>query len=188
MNKLGLIVMLLFFTINSFSQSIFKGLEYGMSEKDAKKEFKKNKDDYINIDIGNGFSYRIYRQNFLYDNKKLVGILLSPKGYAFGQSYDTAKSFLTYTRAFFEDLGYETFIDNKWWNAPENFSKSNSKWGLVLNNKDKSKIIHMYPIKYQQSGSTKYLVKLTVWNYETWVGFYNEANKKQAEKSKKSGF
>lgn len=188
MNKIMLIIIAFLVMNNSFSQSIFKGLEYGMSEKEAKKEFKKNKQDYINVDIGNGFLYRIYRQNFVFDKNKLVGILLTPKGSTFGQSYDSAKNYLTHTRTFFENLEYETFIENKWWNAPLNYSKSSSKWGLILNKKDKSTIIQMYPINYQISGTTKYLVKLMIWNYDTWIGYYNKEKKIQEKKSKKSGF
>ena len=42
-----------------------KVLEFGMSKAEAKKEFKANKSDYITVDLGNGFLYRIYQQNFI---------------------------------------------------------------------------------------------------------------------------
>ena len=48
-----------------------------MTESEAKTEFKKNKNDYTTVDIGNGFLYRIYRQNFVFDENKLVGVLLA---------------------------------------------------------------------------------------------------------------
>ena len=179
-----LITFLIIFAVNSYSQSIYKGLEYGMSKVEAKKEFKKNKDTYISVDLGNGFLYRIYQQNFIYDNDKLVGILFNPKGAGLGQTYDGAKSYLIHTRSFFESLGYETFIDNQWWNAPLNYVKSGSKWGLVLNKKDKSIIVQMFPIAMGNS----YLVNLRIWHYETWMGYYDDENKVQEIKADESGF
>ena len=159
-----------------------------MSKSEASKEFKKNKETYTKVDIGNNFIYRIYKQNFEFDNNKLVGVLLSPKGSAFGQSYESAKNYLIHTRGFFEKLGYETFLENEWWNAPLNYVRSNSKWGLVLNKKNKSIIVQMYPISYELSGKTVYMVKLMIWNYNTWVEYYNKENDVQKEKTDKSGF
>tara|TARA_B100002019_G_scaffold271268_1_gene265535 strand:- start:302 stop:853 length:552 start_codon:yes stop_codon:yes gene_type:complete len=179
-----LVTLLILSAVNSYSQSIYKGLEYGMSKVEAKKEFKKNKDTYISVDLGNGFLYRIYQQNFIYDNDKLVGILFNPKGAGLGQTYDGAKSYLIHTRSFFESLGYETFIDNQWWNAPLNYVKSGSKWGLVLNKKDKSIIVQMFPVAMGNS----YLVNLRIWHYDTWMGYYDAENKVQEIKADESGF
>ncbi|MBI9038094.1 MAG: hypothetical protein JEY97_08175 [Bacteroidales bacterium] len=186
-----LYIVLIFSSIlisNCFAQSIYKGLEYGMSKSEANKEFKKNKEAYTTVDLGNGFLYRIYKQNFEYDNNRLVGILLTPKGAAFGQTYESSKNYLIHTRGFFEKLGYETFLENEWWNAPVNYVKSGSKWGLILNKKDKSTIVQMYPISYELSGSTVYLVKLMIWNYDTWIGYYNKEKEVQNKKAKDSGF
>lgn len=177
------------FLVSSISaQSIYKGLLYGMSKPEAEKEFKENNETYTNVDIGDNFIYKIYKQNFVFDNNKLVGILLTPKGSTFGQSYDLAKNYLVHTRDFFEKLDYETFIENKWWDSPSNYVSSNSKWGLILNKKDKSIIIQMYPISYELYGKTVYLVKLMIWNYDTWIGYYNKENENQKEKTNKSGF
>tara|TARA_B100000795_G_scaffold23779_1_gene15906 strand:- start:32 stop:583 length:552 start_codon:yes stop_codon:yes gene_type:complete len=169
---------------NIYSQSIYKGLEFGMSKSEAKKEFKANKSDYITVDLGNGFLYRIYQQNFIYDQNRLVGVLFSPKGAAFGISYERAKNYLIHTRGFFERLGYETYIENKWWNAPLNYVSSGSKWGLVLNKKDKTTIVQMYP----QSVGENYLIALTIWNYDTWVGYLNKEESAQKKKADESGF
>ena len=185
------ILIILFFSLiyqvnaQDLRQSIYKGLVFGMSKSEAKKEFKKNKATYTTVDIGNGFLYRIYQQNFIYDNGKLVGVLFSPKGAGLGQSYDSAKSYLVHTRGFFEKLEYETFIDNEWWNAPLNYIKSGSKWGLVLNKKDKSTIVQIFP---QSLGSNNYLVNLRIWHYDTWMGYFNTENKIQETKVDKSGF
>jgi hypothetical protein len=180
-----LLLLLLIAPVLGYGQSIYKGLEYGMSKSDAKKEFKKNKDTYISVDTGSGFLYRIYQQNFIYDDNKLVGVLFSPKGAGLGQSYDNAKSYLIHTRNFFESLGYETFIENEWWNAPLNYTKSGSKWGLVLNKKDKTTVVQMYPISM---GKNTYLVNLRIWHYDTWMGYYDAENEKQKLKAEKSGF
>jgi hypothetical protein len=187
MKKLLYLFLALIFISSSYSQSIYKGLNYGMSKSEAKKEFKKNKTNYTTIDIGNNFFYRIYRQNFIFDNNKLVGIPINPKGFAFGMGYDVTVNYLTHTRGFFESLGYETFIDNKWYNAPLNYLKSSSKWGLVLKNKEKNTIIQMFPMSMGSASST-YLVKLIIWDYNTWMGYYDKENKSQNAKAKSSGF
>ena len=178
--------LILVFTVDSYSQSIYKGLTYGMTKAEAKKEFKKNKDNYKSVDIGNGFLYRIYRQNFIYDNNRLVGVTLNPKGSTFGMTYDLTKSYLTSTRKFFESLNYQTFIENEWYNAPINYLKSGSKWGLVLNKGDKTKIVQMYPMS--MGSTSNYIVKLIIWDYNTWMGYYNSETKVQEKKAEESGF
>ena len=187
MKNLFLLLLTLIFISNSYGQSIYKGLELGMSKSDAKKEFKKNKDDYTTVDIGNGFLYRIYRQNFIYDNGRLVGITLNPKGSALGMSYDRTKRYLTNTRRFFESLNYATFIESEWYNAPINYIKSGSKWGLVLTKEDKTKIVQMYPMS-MGSTSSNYFVKLIIWDYSTWMGYYDAETETQQTKADESGF
>ena len=56
MKKILVLTALMLIT-NSFSQemSLFKGLNLGMSKKEAKAEYKANKSQYDNIDIGNGW-------------------------------------------------------------------------------------------------------------------------------------
>lgn len=188
MKKDILVLIAILFTSINYGQSIFKGLEYGMSKSDAKKEYKLNKQDYTTVDVGNGFLYRIYQQNFVFDENKLVGVLLTPKGSTFGQSYDDAKNYLIHSRSFFESLNYSTHIENEWWNAPLNYVESGSKWGLVLQKSDKTTMVQMYPISYELSGATKYLVKLMIWHSDTWLGYFEKEEKKQLSKVKDSGF
>jgi len=178
-----LLVFIISISVNG--QTIFKGLEYGMSKSEAKKEFKKNKEAYTNVDIGGGFIYRIYQQNFIYDNKKLVGIKFNPKGSALGQGYQECINWLTKTRNFFEQLGFETYIDNQWWNAPLNYIESNSTWGLVLNKKDKTTIMQMFPQEIQKNS---YTVNLRLWHHDTFIGYVESNTEKQKEKSNNSGF
>ena len=65
------------------------------------------------------------------------------------------------------------------------YIKSGSKWGLVLNKEDKSTIIQMYPMSLS---SSTYIVKLIIWDYNTWVGYYDAETEKQKDKANKSGF
>ena len=184
MKHISILIGLILFSSIASGQSIYKGLTYEMSPDEAKQEYKSNKDDYKSIDLGNGFVYRTYRQNFEYQNNRLVGLLLTPKGSALGQSYRSAKNHLIYTRNFFEDLGYTTFIDNKWWNAPHNYVNSGSKYGLVLRNREKDRIIQLYPVEVQNN----FLVHLQIWHYDTWMGLYKRSNKQRNEKVEDSGF
>lgn len=178
-----LLVFLISLTANG--QAIFKGLNYGMSKSEAKKEFKNNKDSYTNIDIGGGFVYRIYSQNFIYDNKKLVGIVFNPKGSMMGLGYEECKNWLIKTRSFFEGLGFETYIENKWWNAPMNYISSGSMWGLVMNKGDKTTMMQMFP---QEITKGSYNASLRLWHHDTFVGYVESNRKKQKEKSDDSGF
>ena len=168
--------------------SIYKGLLYGMTQNEAKTEFKTNKIEYKGIDLGNNFTYNIYSQNFTYDNGKLVSLLLTPSGSTFGQSYNDVVNYLTYSKTFFDGLGYEIFLEPTWWKAPQMFNSTNSKYGLVLINKDKTTVVQLYPITYDLSGTTKYLVKLHIYNYDWWMNVYNKEIEKQSSIKKESGF
>jgi len=187
MKKLLLLFVVLF-VHNVHSQTIFKGLEYGMTKAEAKAEFKKNKADYTSIDIGNNFFYKTNKASQLFENDKLVGIWFVPKGYTFGMGYDNCKLYLEYTRTFFEDLGYEVFLEEKWWNAPLNYEKSGSKWGLVLNKPDKSVLVEMFPVAVKTGNTTGYYLNLKLWNYDTWVKNFESERGKQSSKIAESGF
>ncbi|MDO6813815.1 hypothetical protein [Tenacibaculum soleae] len=186
--KKGILLLFLLVSNLIFSQSIYKGLEFEMTPKEAKKEFKKNKNNYISVDLGNNFYYRIYRQNFIFLDKKLSCVVLTPKGFSLGMDYDSARNYLIHTRSFFTDLGYEIFLDNEYWNAPLNYASSGSKWGLILFNKDKTKIIQIFPQKYNTLSTTSFLVNLRIWNYNAWMDLYNKENDLQNNKKANSGF
>ena len=185
MNKFLLFIGGVLLCTSLSAQSIFKGLETGMSQKEAKAEFRANRDDYINIEIGNGFAYRIYQQNFQYVNDGLVAMLLTPKGSALGQGYDEAASYLDFSDAFFQKLNYEEFFRPEYWNAPQSFS---SKYGLLLSNPDKTIMVQMYPTKYKSGRITSYLVKLHLYNYDQFMEWYDKEHEAQEEIAEKSGF
>ena len=159
-----------------------------MNSKEAKSEFKLNKNNYKWIEIGDNYTYNIYSQNFNYDNDKLVSILLTPTGSTFGQSYDDAVNYLTYTKKFLDSLGYENFIEPIWWSSPQTFNSTNSKYGLVAFNKDKTIVVQLYSMSYILYGNTKYLVKLYIYNYDWWMNAYKNENDKQSNIKNASGF
>tara|TARA_A100001011_G_scaffold257622_1_gene265907 strand:+ start:1495 stop:2061 length:567 start_codon:yes stop_codon:yes gene_type:complete len=173
-----------------FGQPIFKGLQFGMTPKQAKTEFKKNKKEYINIYIGNGFYYRIYHQNFQYSitNNGLVGVQLGPKGTLFGMDYSNTVAYLLQTKMFFDDLNYEIFLKPDWWDAPENFHSSQSEYGMIMFDQEKFKIVQFYPVKYFNGSSISYTVNLHIYNYDWWMNDYSKSQDNNRALQKKQGF
>jgi len=58
----------------------YKDIYFGMSKSEAKSVFKKDKEAYTNAQIGS-YLYRIYTQNFVYDEKgEVFQIALTAKG------------------------------------------------------------------------------------------------------------
>jgi len=174
MRRIYLSLILLFgFLCQINAQTIFKGLEAGMTESQAKNEFKDNKDSYIDIQVGNGFDYRIYRQNFIFSSEKLFGVVFSPKGAAMGQTYDNCVSYLNYSRGFLEKLGFSVFLEPEYWNAPMNF---NSRYGLLMVNEDETVVAQLYPTNYDLYGRKHFLVKLELYNYEMYMDIYDKSH------------
>jgi len=171
-------------SVISNAQPIYLGLEYGMTKDQAILEFQQNKDKYNNIDLGNGFAWRLFKQNFIYQNDSLVGLTFSPVGGAFGLSYDITVRYLNYTRDFFEKKGYTLIAENEYWNAPENFIAKGYAFGLLLANEDQTIIVHLYPYKFQD----RYNAYFKVLNYDWFikVGELHKANVE--EKQDNTGF
>lgn len=175
------LIFFLFISTQCISQEIYKGFDFGMSKTEAKNEFRDNKEEYKTIDLGNGFIYRIYHQNFTYSNDQLAGITLTPKGAAMGQSYESVVSYLEYTRAFFEKLDYSTFFEPEYWNGPHKFS---SKYGLLMIDPDKNKVVQIYPVKAGGVFNTR----LDIYNHDQFMEWYEEENDRVEEKAENSGF
>ena len=169
----------------AFSQTIFKGLDYGMSPNEAKKEFKSNKSAYDSVDFGNGFVWRLFFQNFIYENNELVGVLFSPKGALFGVGHDATTSYLEFSRAFFEHKEYTVFFEPEYWQYPLNF---NSTYGLLMCDKDKSIVVQLYPFTSGATGTTTYFPYMKVLNYDWFMKQYNNHVEILEEKSENSGF
>ena len=170
---------------SGFSQTIYKGLDYGMSKDEAVDTFRADRDEYTTVDIGNGVKYRIYQQNFVYEDDKLVGVVFNPKGAAFGQSYDEAVIYLDYTRSFLEGLGYTVFSEPEYWNAPLNFK---SKYGLLMVNPDKTAVAQLYPTSTKAYNHTTFLVLLKLYNYDTFMKWHEKEVANLEEKAENSGF
>lgn len=179
-----LIVFFLFSCNILFSQSIYRGLNFGMSEKDAKSEFKNNKSFYDNVDLGNGFIWRSYHQNFFYSNDSLVGLLFQPKA-IFGVGHDGTVSYLEFTRAFFENKNYTVFIESEYWQYPENFKSS---YGLVLINPDSTTVVHLYPYKNSITNPSSYFPVMKVLNYSFFMRDFHNRNKILDQKQSNTGF
>ncbi|MFO7864376.1 MAG: hypothetical protein R6U85_10275 [Salinivirgaceae bacterium] len=175
-----IIVVFFLLYINANAQ-MFKGLEYGMSRREAKKEFRKNTSEYDNVDFGNGFVWRLYTQNFLYEDNNLVGVWFTPKGGALGLTHKGATSYLEFTRVFFEDKNYTVFFEPEYWQYPINF---NSMYGLLMHDSEKNIIVHLYPY---QNGNT-YNAYMKVFNYEWFMNVFDDYLKGLEQKSENSGF
>ena len=181
-----LLVILFVGVYSAHSQTLFKGLEYGMTKSEAKSEFRKNKEDYNDIDVGNGFKYRLYHQNFEYwEEDKLTAITFSPKGGAMGISYDNAVGYLNYSKSFFEALGYTVFFEPNYWNAPLNFK---SKYGLLMESQDKTKMVQLFPTVTKAYGSNIYNVVLKLYEYDVYMKTWNQEHEVNQDKIENSGF
>ena len=76
-------------------------------------------------------------------------------------------------------------MENEWWNAPIEYIKSESKWGLALNKIVKTTMVQMSHIELQNDS---YLLKIVLWHHETWVGYVKAEEKRQKDRADKSGF
>lgn len=112
-------------------------------------------------------------------------VLMSPKGAALGLSNDGATSYLEFSRAFFENKGYQLFFEPDYWQYPLNFS---SKYGLLLFNPEKTIMVQLYPIYSKSSGMTFCSASLKIMNYDWFIKSWDLGNKIQQEKSDQSGF
>lgn len=176
----------LFLSISCFGQILFKGLELGMTKKEAKKEFRDNKAEYTNIDIGNNWIYRtsIPNMHFLPD-KGLVRIDFFLKGTLLGGiGYQNTTNGLEMTRQFFENLGYKVFYENKYWKYPLNFS---SDYGLIMTDSKNSKVIHLFP-SHPPGKLNQHTVGLILIEHDIFMEAYKERIKSILTKQKKSGF
>jgi hypothetical protein len=158
-----------------------------MSKIEANREFKKHKEIYSFIDLGNDYIFRTYKQNFLYIDDKLSGVILSVKGRALGMDYDETVNYLNYIRETLENNGYETFLECEWWNAPLNYSTSGSNYGLLLNKTDHTKIVQLYSIRYELGKTYMYQIILKIWNYQEYIKLYNKSKQYNDDKIKKTG-
>jgi hypothetical protein len=174
--------------IDSFDNYFYKGFAVGMNKDQVREEFVNNKDKYKSIDLGNGFIYRIYTQNCVYDKDSLIGIRLSVKGSAMGLSYQTVVNCLNYTGSFFVSKNYDVFYKSKWWNAPQSYANNGMKWGYVLVDNSKSKVIQLYPGVTTVNKHKNYSVQFIIWDYKSWMKLWNKSHEINETKSKASGF
>jgi hypothetical protein len=181
MKKLFLMMAVMLFTVVGYGQ-IYEGFAPGMSKDEAKKEFKSNKDKYTAVDLGNGWVWRLYHQNFKYDDQGgLVGVYFTPKGGALGVSYDNTIGFLNQTKLFFDRLGYETILKQDFWNAPHNFKGT---YGLLMHDPDKKRVIQMFPLKAQNM----MIPNLVVHDYDYFMEQFQAQSEELDAKADETGF
>lgn len=180
---------LLFFSISFYGQNkkcLFKELCVGMSKTEAKKEYRKNKEKYINVDIGNDWIYRTDIYNLRFDeNQKLVGIYFFLKNTKLsGVGYQNTQNALNMTKKFFEKLGYIKIYENEYWNYPLNFSYD---YGLLMADKNKTKVVHLFP-SHPATNVNEHTPGLILTDYNLFMEAYNERLKRTIEKQENTGF
>lgn len=175
-----------FNTNNQQKNVFFKGLYYGMTKKEARKEFRKNKKEYTNIDIGNGWVYATDVYNLIVSQSKgLRGAQFFIKNSkTIGLGYKNASNALIMTRNFFEEIGYTVFLENRYWKYPINFS---APYGLVLVDKDRTKIAHIFPAPVPNE-PYRYSAGLIMYEYDSFMAEYNYRNKVIENKQENAGF
>jgi hypothetical protein len=166
--------------------SLFKGLLIGMTKKEVKAEYKANKDIYTNIDIGNGWVYKTKVANMFIDSKTgLEGLYFFLKGSLLsGVGYQNTRNALEMTRQFFENIGYTVFYENVHWNLPLNFT---SLYGLIMVDKDKTKIVHLFPTSAPGYPDT-HTPGLILYEYKIFIDSYNKRLETIKNKQEKTGF
>ena len=186
-----LIITLIFLQINniSFSQEntpLYKGLLYKMAINDAKKEFKKDKEEYTNISFGDGVSWRMYTQNFHSFDNKLTALILTPKGYPFGMDHELAEVNLIKSKEFFISKGYSVFGEPKNWDIPVLFSPHN-KSGLLLFDPNKTIFVELRSVLLSELDLT-YVVNLVINNYDNYLNYLESQEQIKKSEQDNTGF
>jgi len=159
------VILLLLLSTIAYSQEGVKligGFYSGMSKKEAKVEFKENKDTYINIQLGSPvYKYRMYIQNHEYDENGLVMVGFTPKGTGLGMLESSGKDYFRDLVEFLLAQGYVAEGANVNNDNYFEFSNDNS-WYLV--NKDKTKQIKIFTMPYLSAGMI---------SFNVWIGLYD---------------
>ena len=166
--------------------SLFKGLLLGMTKKEVKAEYKANKEIYTDIDIGNGWVYKTDIPNMYIDKEiGLKGIYFFLDGTKLsGVGYQNTRNALEMTRNFFENIEYTVFYENKYWNLPLNYT---AKYGLIMVDKDKTKIAHLFPTCAPGSPDS-HTPGLILYEYKIFMDSYNNMLETIKNKQNNSGF
>jgi len=142
MKKLILFTFLISYSISA--QNLYKGFNVGMTKKEAKSEFKKNKNQYIAAKLGS-YEYRLYTQNNVYDDGGLTMIRFTPKGYGLGMMPEDAKLYFTDMIRLLENTGFSADGTNVNSGRYKEFKVGNN---YVFHNKEKGKSIYLAVVAY----------------------------------------
>lgn len=146
MKKLVLTIALLFTVLLTSAQvELYQGLVEGMSKKDALKELKQNNDLYSSVDFGNDVVWKVYKQALRFNDKKLSTVnFLSAKGFGMAGTGQNGLIYLEKTAEVLKDKGYEVYLENENWKYPRYWTEKSFKYGLMLINPEKTKVVHLY--------------------------------------------
>lgn len=162
-----LIILLSIVTLGMSAQidrvQLYEGLYQGMTKEEVKEEWKNNKEKYTSIDFGNGVEWRMYRQNMSYIDGNLTRLRVNPKGALMGLNYNNTKVYLNNTATVLKRMGYNVLMENPKWNLPEMFTNGNYMYGLLLINEEKTRVIHLYPLKISRN---TYLPDMMIFSYQ----------------------
>ena len=139
MKKYFLIIALVIGTFVS-GQNLYKGLEVGMTKKEAKAEFKKNKEQYISATLGS-YEYRHYPQNNVYDKDGgLSMIVLTPKGSGLGMDKVKAKLYFLDMITLLDNTG---FVEDEINIKEGNYREFKVGGGYAFHNKETGKSVYL---------------------------------------------
>jgi hypothetical protein len=176
----------------SYSQiSLYKEINDGMDKSTALSIYKKNKTEYKEINLGNGFVYTINRMGGIGvdENDKVRTITMWPKGTALsGLGWQGTVNYLNHTRSFFEQKGYEILLENPYWNAPLNFNASGYVYGLVMVNSDGDKVVHIFPVEMMLMESKIYNSYIVLTTKDYWDKSMNKRKEKFVSETTNTDF
>ena len=137
MRKLLVLLVSVLFCLSVNSQTLYKGLEVGMTKKETKSEFKQNKKTYTEALFGS-YLYRAYHQNFGYKNGGLNYINFTAKGYALGMTVGLSKTYFSDMVRLLKNTGYSVDDINT---SDTNYLKHTVGGSYIFHNKIKNKTI-----------------------------------------------
>ncbi|SDT15685.1 hypothetical protein SAMN05192545_2897 [Maribacter dokdonensis] len=187
--RILLSIVLLFFISFGFAQSgtpLYKGLMYKMKISDAKKEYRKNKEDYKVISLGNGVDWYMYPLNFSANaDNQLVGLTLN-SGSLYGNEPETVAAYLSQSFEFFIDKNYTIVHEPDYWDNPLLFDATN-KYGLLMHDPDKTIMVSMRAVRHNTE-VYNFVPVLAISNYEAFINYMSSESEKVNQIRGKTGF
>lgn len=130
------IACLLFLSVSicTAQEVLYKDLKKGMSKKEAKSELIDHPGKYQEIDFENSIFWSIYENDLVFDDNKLMAVIMKPHDMEYGLNYTDTYKYLIHTHAFFTDLDYSIFAENQYWSRPQSFVKLDKDYAVLSQN------------------------------------------------------